>query len=87
MSEIVVITPVELKQLISDAITEALQAQQAKPLPADKLLTREEVSKMLRISKPTLDAIVKRNELTPIRSGRQVRFGETAVRAFMKGNK
>jgi excisionase family DNA binding protein len=87
MSEIIVISPTELRSLISEAVAEALQAQQAKPLPADRLLTRKDVAGLLRVSLPTIDSLVKRGSLTAIRTGRQTRFSETVVRAFMAGRK
>lgn len=50
---------------------------------SDPLLTPEEVSKRLGVSKSTLGRLYKAGRISFIRVGRQVRFREAAVEVFI----
>jgi len=51
-----------------------------KPLPADALLTTDEVARLLRVSLRTLEKLIKRGEAPPhFRIGRQRRWGSRQV--------
>lgn len=52
----------------------------------DSLLTVEDASKMLKISKYTLYELVKREEIPSRRIGRQLRFDREVLQQYMRGN-
>jgi excisionase family DNA binding protein len=52
-----------------------------------RLLTRTEVSGCLGISLKTLDGVVRRGEITPLRIGKKVLFPRSQVEEFLTGNR
>ena len=52
-----------------------------------RLLTRTEVSGCLGISLKTLDGVVRRGEITPLRIGKKVLFPRSQVEEFLAGSR
>ena len=52
-----------------------------------RLLTRTEVSGCLGISLKTLDGVVRRGEITPLRIGKKVLFPRSQVEEFLTGKR
>jgi len=53
---------------------------------SEKLFNKEEARAVLRVSKPTLDRMISRGELSVVRlSKRVVRVRESALRALVEG--
>jgi excisionase family DNA binding protein len=52
-----------------------------------RLLTRSEVAGCLGISLKTLDGVVRRGEITPLRIGKKVLFPRSQVEEFLTGNR
>jgi hypothetical protein len=81
------IAPDELHRIVSTAVAEALAAQTPPPaLPspdADHMLTREEVCRMLHLSRVTLRNLELRGELIPKRIARRVLYRKADVLAAL----
>ena len=52
-----------------------------------RLLTRTEVSGCLGISLKTLDGVVRRGDITPLRIGKKVLFPRSQVEEFLTGSR
>jgi excisionase family DNA binding protein len=65
-----------------------LRALKSAGVPEElRLLTRTEVSECLGFSLKTLDAVVRRREIKPIRINRKVLFPRSEVEDFLRGNR
>jgi len=85
MSQILLtnLTPVQLKELVLDALRELMPIQPQKNLTsandAEKYLTRKEVANYLQISLPTLHDYSKRQILKSYKIGNKVRYKASEV--------
>lgn len=72
----------DLKQLI-------IAKQEATPNPekSDKLLTIDEVAKLLHLAKPTIYSKVSRNELPFMKRGKRLYFSRTEIMDFIKAGR
>lgn len=80
-NEVVVIGKAELLQLIGNAVSEQLERLKVDlmPQPADKLLTKSEAARFLRIAPATLVRYVKSNEVPCTWVGDKMRFSENEL--------
>ena len=78
---IVTLSTTELKDLVYDAVKDALQSErkQQEAKANEVYLTREDTMKMLQISKVTLWKMDKANLLEKKRSGRKVLYTKSSV--------
>lgn len=87
---IVQMTIGDLKCLIKEAVEEAIkQNDNMKPKKAkkeDKLLTREETAKFLKVEKETLWNWNKKGELKALKIGRRVYYKEEDIMAKLRSN-
>lgn len=72
-----------LRRTVRDEVTNALQADRNAARP-EKMLTRDEVCAILRISKPTLWAKTKEGKISCVRNGRRILYREGAVKNYME---
>lgn len=71
----------EFEQMLEKIVDKVLE-QRFEPLKKkyeEKLITREEVIKLLRISPPTLWRMQNRGDLNPVKVGRRIMFRESEV--------
>lgn len=73
-----------LRKTVRDEVINALQADRNAARP-EKMLTRDEVCTILRITKPTLWARTKEGKISCVRAGRRVLYRESAVKNYMEG--
>lgn len=73
-----------LRRTVRDEVTNALQADRNAARP-EKMLTRDEVCAILRISKPTLWEKTKTGKISCVRNGRRVLYKESVVKNYMEG--
>jgi len=71
--EIIVITKEELRELIKEAVKEAIVSNKSESKPSSPA-TRREASHFLGVSLPTLDILLKTNQIKSFNIGRQVRI-------------
>lgn len=83
MQELIVIqiTPQELKEIVHDAVKEALSEfkEEFRTEQQVKLLTRKEVAEMLRISLPTLHQWTKMGKLKAYRKSGRVYYKSNEI--------
>ena len=72
-----------LRRTVRDEVTNALQADRNAARP-EKMLTRDEVCAILRISKPTLWAMTKEGKISCVRNGRRVLYRESSIKNYME---
>lgn len=90
---VIVVTPVQLKNLIRQAVKECLPevAQVAHEFPvkskADDLITRKRACEILGVSLPTLAEFRKQGKLKAYRMGRRVYLKESEVLEALEANK
>jgi hypothetical protein len=79
--KIIQVTPEELKQLINEALDSKLKEilHNVKPEPKIEYLTREETSKILSVSKGTLNNWRKSGILEPDCIGKRVLYTRQAI--------
>jgi len=82
---VIQLTSVELKELISDAVSKELEIlkEQLKLPKPEEYLTREEVMKLFKISKGTLDNWVKSGRFIKYGLGGRVYFKHSEVEQAM----
>lgn len=71
-----------IRSTISEEVERALEADRQKQKPS-KQYTRDEVCKMLNISKPTLWTKTKSGELRATHIGRRVLYDEAEINRFL----
>lgn len=71
-----------IRSTISEEVERALEADRQKQKPS-KQYTRDEVCKMLNISKPTLWTKTKSGELRATHIGRRVLYDESEINRFL----
>lgn len=69
----------DLKKLISDLLDEKLTGFKPQQKQATEYLTREDVSKLLKISLPTVTEYTKTGKLNGLRMGRRVLFRKEEI--------
>ncbi|MBP7497351.1 MAG: helix-turn-helix domain-containing protein [Bacteroidales bacterium] len=79
----------ELENLIKTAIIEGLQQFTAQSQPqhqegGDELFTINEVAKLLKVTRQTIDSYMKKGLLKPLRIGSAIRFHKKDIDNFMK---
>ena len=74
----------EIKRIIESAIESAFATFQPIKIPApDDFLTKEDVAKMLKMSKSGIDNLRRKGLLKPIRIGATVRFKRSEIIAML----
>jgi hypothetical protein len=85
------ITTDDLRELITGAVTQALQFQTptpATPSPQpDEYLSRDEARRLLHLSLPTLRNLEKRGVLVPSRIARRVLYSRADIARVLLGRK
>lgn len=76
-----------LQQVIEKSVQDALAKHIAAIKEEPELLTREQVAKRLRITKPTLRKLELDGKLIPERAGRRVLYDARAINLFLKTQK
>ena len=73
-----------LRGVVSDEVRRTLELERKKERP-ERLLSRDEVCKMLGISKVTLWARTKNGEIKATRIGRRVVYAESEIKKITNG--
>lgn len=73
-----------LRQVIRDEVRRTIQEEQQKQRP-ERYLSRDEVCKIIGISKPTLWRKTKDGEIKATTIGRKVTYAESEIKRFMEG--
>lgn len=69
-----------IREEVTRAVSEAFADEQKKNTAASELLTREEVCRLLKISKPTFHALVRRGLINPVKIGSRTLVREDMLR-------
>jgi len=83
------ITPDELRSMIKDVVMECLQAKNDSNIPEDKVYTREDAAKYLRMSPQWLSKLSKEvgTDLIPSRRGRRLLYKKTVLDNYLEKRK
>lgn len=84
MAEALPIAEDWLRNVIRDEVRRTIQEEQQKARP-ERYLSRDEVCKLIGISKPTLWRKTKDGEIKATTIGRKVTYAESEVKRFMEG--
>lgn len=72
-----------LRQVVSDEVRRTIADERKKEKP-ECYLSRDEVCKLIGISKPTLWKKTKAGEIKPTMVGRRVTYAESEIKRFMQ---
>jgi excisionase family DNA binding protein len=72
----------QIEKTIETKVNEKLE--QFKPKPAWEYQTRKEVSKLLKVSYPTLDRLIKDGVITSYRIGKRILFRSDEIQSAAK---
>lgn len=84
LAEALPVTENWLRQVIRDEVRRTIEEERQKARP-ERYLSRDEVCKLIGISKPTLWRKTKDGEIKATTIGRKVTYAESEVKRFMEG--
>ena len=73
-----------LRGVVADEVRRTIEEERQKARP-ERYLSRDEVCKLIGISKPTLWKKTKDGEIKATTVGRRVFYGESEIKRFMEG--
>lgn len=84
MEAIIITSPDEIKNIISDAVNAVLKATPNQPKPKEELYTLHEVMGLLRVTRTTLTNWNRSGHLEAIRIGRVYRYKKSVIDKFLE---
>ena len=73
-----------LRGVVADEVRRTIEEERQKARP-ERYLSRDEVCKLIGISKPTLWRKTKEGEIKSVTIGRKVTYAESEIKRFMEG--